>query len=178
MDDDDLIKLLKDNLSRFACLGINTLVNDIIPTDNQRVINVNHNAPVPDSPDSPNYQGPPGPPDHASLRRRNVDPGIRVSGVSGVSDESAGIRVSGNDNINRSYVHDYLESSGCLPENITDHQAFDGEACCVVCEDNAAIIMFMPCNHLAYCKQCSELLNECSLCKQKIDHKIRVYPSK
>jgi hypothetical protein len=95
--------------------------------------------------------------------------GIRVSGV---PDNSS----STNDNINRSYVRNYLETSGCLSENIRDHRANKGESCCIICEDNAAIIMFMPCNHLAYCKQCSELLTECSLCKRKIDHRIRVYP--
>lgn len=169
-EEQELIKLLKINLGKFACFGINTLINEIIPSGTFSSPTTPIPAPIPS----------PIPPIPSSgLRRRAVhdphtysDSGIRVSGNSNTS-----ISTSANDNINRSYVRDYIESSGsgCAFDNIEDHKARDGESCCIICEDNASIIMFMPCNHISFCKQCATLLNECPLCKKHIDHKIRVF---
>lgn len=162
-EEQQLIDLLKVNLSKFACFGINTLINEVVAPQSSRVHIIDVHDVHPVTPVAHN------------VRQRSAYTGIRVS-----SSEHAdsGIRVSSqNDNINRSYVRDYLESSGCAFDNIVDHRAGDSESCCVVCEDNASIIMLMPCNHIAFCKQCSKLLSECPLCKKHIDHKIRVYPS-
>lgn len=177
-EEQQLINLLKINLGKFACFGINTLINEVIPSGTSLI----HVSTTPSTPSSPSARSTSVPSSESGLRRRTThgphtypDPGIRVTGVSGISDTS--ISASENDNINRSYVRDYIESSGSgyTFDKIEDHKARDGEPCCVICEDNASIIMFMPCNHISFCKQCATLLNECPLCKKHIDHKIRVF---
>jgi hypothetical protein len=141
MEEDKLIKALQSNLTKLACLGIESLIKGNAPKQ------VSAPAPV-----------------HAPARVY-VDPGIRVSG-------------SSEDNINNSYVRDYLAASGCTPSSrVTDTLAKDDERSCVICETNVPVIMFMPCNHFAFCKGCSELLNECPLCRRVVDHKIRVHES-
>jgi hypothetical protein len=50
---------------------------------------------------------------------------------------------------------------------------------CCICWEKNAIMMTMPCNHLAYCKQCSIMLNKtaqkCGVCRTPISSIVRVY---
>ena len=49
------------------------------------------------------------------------------------------------------------------------------ERVCKICLKNEVRIVFDPCGHLATCTKCSLDLNECPICRRKINKKIRVY---
>ena len=49
------------------------------------------------------------------------------------------------------------------------------ERACKVCMKDEVSILFDPCGHLATCTQCSLKLNECPICRRKINKKIRAY---
>lgn len=81
------------------------------------------------------------------------------------------------DNIRVSASTDYLCSSGILDasERAVDTIAGEDDKACVVCEENVAIMLYLPCRHVVNCSRCSKLLNECPTCRSDIDHKIHVY---
>lgn len=87
-----------------------------------------------------------------------------------------GIYVTG-DNINESYIRDYLRTSGIddLSQSAQDEIAEENERACVLCEEYKSIMLFMPCMHNACCKKCASLLSECPLCRTEIDVKVRVF---
>jgi hypothetical protein len=145
-DEKNLISMFNKNLGRLACLGIDSIVNRVIP------------APV----------APPASPASPVSRRSYIDPGIRVAGVSDV-----------HDNMNASYVQKYLQTSGILNLSNTcvDQRARDNELACIVCEDNKVVMLYMPCMHASFCKQCSGILSECPICNKVIDHKVRIFLS-
>ena len=49
------------------------------------------------------------------------------------------------------------------------------ERTCKVCMKNEGCILFDPCGHLATCIKCSSELNECPICRGKINKKIRAF---
>uniref|UniRef100_A0A8C8DMD5 E3 ubiquitin-protein ligase XIAP n=1 Tax=Oryzias sinensis TaxID=183150 RepID=A0A8C8DMD5_9TELE len=46
---------------------------------------------------------------------------------------------------------------------------------CKICLDKSACIVFIPCGHLASCKECSDKLNQCPICCAAIAQKIRTF---
>ena len=55
----------------------------------------------------------------------------------------------------------------------------DEETLCVVCLTEQKCMLIRPCNHICLCLECSNLLkskvNECPLCRGRIEHIERVY---
>ena len=48
---------------------------------------------------------------------------------------------------------------------------------CVVCFTNPKEILIKPCSHFALCEECVRQLDECPICRSKIEHKERIYTS-
>ncbi|XP_010795491.1 baculoviral IAP repeat-containing protein 8-like [Notothenia coriiceps] len=46
---------------------------------------------------------------------------------------------------------------------------------CKICMDRDICIVFIPCGHLATCKQCSETLIKCPICCGAITQKLKTY---
>ncbi len=51
------------------------------------------------------------------------------------------------------------------------------ENICVVCLTNPKEVLIKPCNHFALCEECVQQLDECPICRFKIEHKERIYTS-
>ena len=49
------------------------------------------------------------------------------------------------------------------------------ERTCKVCLKEEACMMFDPCGHLSTCKKCSTDLNECPICRKKIEKKNQAF---
>lgn len=49
------------------------------------------------------------------------------------------------------------------------------ERSCVVCLENPRSILFLPCKHLCVCAECKDSLDQCPLCRQKIEQKIETF---
>ena len=49
------------------------------------------------------------------------------------------------------------------------------ERTCRVCLKEEACMMFDPCGHLSTCKECSLDMDECPICRMKIDKKIQAF---
>ena len=49
------------------------------------------------------------------------------------------------------------------------------ERTCKVCMKEEACMMFDPCGHLSTCKECSLDMDECPICRMKIDKKIQAF---
>lgn len=45
---------------------------------------------------------------------------------------------------------------------------------CVVCEDADKCIALFPCSHLVLCDACKDLVNECPICRGKIDERRKI----
>lgn len=55
-------------------------------------------------------------------------------------------------------------------------EELDSEATlCVVCQDEARRLVFMPCRHLACCGTCGGNLTHCPLCRTAIDKRWEVF---
>jgi len=46
---------------------------------------------------------------------------------------------------------------------------------CVICLSQTLEILYMPCQHLVACQECSKRLNKCPLCRANITTKIKVF---
>uniref|UniRef100_A0A1A7YLH5 E3 ubiquitin-protein ligase XIAP n=1 Tax=Iconisemion striatum TaxID=60296 RepID=A0A1A7YLH5_9TELE len=46
---------------------------------------------------------------------------------------------------------------------------------CKICMDRDLCIVFLPCAHLATCRECSELLTKCPICCETITQKVKTY---
>ncbi|KAF7229543.1 E3 ubiquitin-protein ligase XIAP [Nothobranchius furzeri] len=46
---------------------------------------------------------------------------------------------------------------------------------CKICMDRDLCIVFLPCAHLATCKECSEVLTKCPICCEAITQKVKTY---
>ena len=51
-----------------------------------------------------------------------------------------------------------------------------GGACCV-CMENAAIICFVPCGHISVCSICSLQLENCPICRVRVETRLEVFAS-
>jgi len=51
----------------------------------------------------------------------------------------------------------------------------DDKLICNICYDNDKSIMFIPCNHITSCTNCSDKLNKCPICNKKIKKKINFF---
>ncbi|XP_042196627.1 E3 ubiquitin-protein ligase XIAP [Callorhinchus milii] len=51
------------------------------------------------------------------------------------------------------------------------------EKCCKVCWERDVSIAFVPCGHVATCKECSVAVSSCPICCVKIQEKVRIYMS-
>lgn len=61
---------------------------------------------------------------------------------------------------------------GLKPDEI--HRLLD-QRFCKICMEEEVCIVFMPCGHLACCKECSERLKECPICRAAITQRVRAY---
>lgn len=48
---------------------------------------------------------------------------------------------------------------------------------CVICLVRDREVVFFPCGHVCTCSTCSKLVQECPLCRRKIQERLRVYLS-
>jgi len=57
-------------------------------------------------------------------------------------------------------------------------QASASSASCVVCMDNLANLVCLPCKHLALCSECGsqETLSSCPICRCELKQKMQIYP--
>lgn len=46
---------------------------------------------------------------------------------------------------------------------------------CAICLENAKTTVFEPCGHICSCHVCALRLNDCPICRQRIQHIGRVY---
>jgi tRNA A-37 threonylcarbamoyl transferase component Bud32 len=44
--------------------------------------------------------------------------------------------------------------------------------CCVICEDAQKSVLLQPCKHICMCKDCSQKVAECPVCREKIESRI------
>merc|ERR1712060_187292 len=51
----------------------------------------------------------------------------------------------------------------------------DEDGICSICLDLKSDMMFLPCQHVATCQSCSEMMENCPICRAKIDDKIRAF---
>ena len=58
-----------------------------------------------------------------------------------------------------------------IPSKVVATEAEDRS--CVVCMDHERDALFMPCQHLAMCFNCSAALEKCPICQQKIENRIK-----
>ncbi|XP_063241891.1 E3 ubiquitin-protein ligase LRSAM1-like isoform X2 [Bacillus rossius redtenbacheri] len=79
-------------------------------------------------------------------------------------------------------VHTYLDnvkaasgrpSAPCL--SYLDDEVAATE--CAICMDSLCEVIFVPCGHMCCCTKCSEVLQQCPLCRTSIDQKVRVIRS-
>ena len=51
----------------------------------------------------------------------------------------------------------------------------EDENMCIICYEREKRIILIPCGHYYYCEECSNLIDECSVCKCKIEKRYKVY---
>jgi len=64
-----------------------------------------------------------------------------------------------------------------IGENVASDEKAESSSTCVVCMDGPKEICFVPCGHVSCCSKCSDKLDVCCICKQKIDKKVKVFIS-
>eukprot|EP00929_Paragymnodinium_shiwhaense_P057856 TRINITY_DN28977_c0_g1_i1.p1 TRINITY_DN28977_c0_g1~~TRINITY_DN28977_c0_g1_i1.p1 ORF type:complete len:382 (+),score=92.73 TRINITY_DN28977_c0_g1_i1:87-1232(+) len=52
-------------------------------------------------------------------------------------------------------------------------QCLEDAQACIICQEVAKTILFMPCRHLVACDQCAPQLSQCPICRGHIDEKVR-----
>lgn len=62
-----------------------------------------------------------------------------------------------------------------FPSDTSDKVAEEGEATCIVCVENKAVCVFLPCGHFKFCMGCSKKLTTCPECRAEIISVHRVY---
>ena len=60
------------------------------------------------------------------------------------------------------------------PQNV-DEKPQEGEEPCVVCNDNARIMVFVPCGHRHTCYTCTQRLDKCPTCRADVQSSLRVF---
>lgn len=46
---------------------------------------------------------------------------------------------------------------------------------CVICMDDAATVVCLPCKHLVLCPSCMQQCDSCPLCRRAIDEKLHIF---
>jgi hypothetical protein len=69
----------------------------------------------------------------------------------------------------------FTESGIYADINIPDRKVGKKDHECMICLERAAIVVFLPCRHLACCGTCSGLLDECPKCRGRVGHKFSIY---
>jgi hypothetical protein len=65
-----------------------------------------------------------------------------------------------------------------INRNIISQQTIVSETqdnICLVCYDKKRDILFMPCNHLCCCDNCSNNINKCPYCRVDIENKVKIF---
>lgn len=57
----------------------------------------------------------------------------------------------------------------------TDIYETDFKDLCVICINQQREIVYLPCAHLLTCKSCGPLLDECPICTQKVEKKLKIF---
>lgn len=62
-------------------------------------------------------------------------------------------------------------------ETLKSNNVVDDSRLCVICHDGQKSVLLLPCRHLCVCINCGhmERLNQCPLCRQKIEETLQVY---
>jgi baculoviral IAP repeat-containing protein 7/8 len=58
---------------------------------------------------------------------------------------------------------------------IEENERLKGERLCVVCLNKDKNVLFLPCVHLAACLDCCFNLNNCAICRSKIQAFVRTF---
>ncbi|GHV49529.1 hypothetical protein AGMMS49579_01500 [Spirochaetia bacterium] len=61
------------------------------------------------------------------------------------------------------------------PDDIEVPEGKNGTSTCAVCLKNKTNMLFLPCKHAVCCKECSDQLLNCPICKAFIQSKMRIY---
>ncbi|KAJ8025652.1 Baculoviral IAP repeat-containing protein 7-B [Holothuria leucospilota] len=69
------------------------------------------------------------------------------------------------------------EGASDIDTLIEELEKLQERSLCKVCLDGDADILFLPCKHLAVCKECTERLELCPMCRSDIDEVIHVFLS-
>lgn len=59
--------------------------------------------------------------------------------------------------------------------DILKSEAADDDMICVICQEAAKKILFLPCKHICTCKACSSTLEKCPICRVRAKKKVEVY---
>ena len=46
---------------------------------------------------------------------------------------------------------------------------------CVICLEKNKCFLFLPCKHVPCCEECSELVTDCPICRNKIESKLKIF---
>lgn len=65
-------------------------------------------------------------------------------------------------------VKNFLTNNNIKSEKFYDRKDVFDSTECVCCMDSCTDVVFRPCNHAACCNQCSIIVNECPICREKI----------
>ena len=58
---------------------------------------------------------------------------------------------------------------------IKENRKLKEDRICIVCKNEQANRMFLPCSHLKVCEKCSPALEKCYFCKKRIRGVVSVY---
>ena len=66
------------------------------------------------------------------------------------------------------------------PKKGSDRPAKDDSDACVICMDNAKVMVFFPCGHLCVCEACDAMMNRkqgalCIMCRAEITNRVKLF---
>jgi hypothetical protein len=62
-----------------------------------------------------------------------------------------------------------------MDKNDDDYEDINDEKLCKICYENEKNTLTMPCNHVAMCFECSNQIENCIICRKKIQNKIKIF---
>jgi hypothetical protein len=69
-----------------------------------------------------------------------------------------------------------LQNNSIIEEEYDDiFEEKEDENLCCICFEEEKNMVFSPCGHICTCSECSAIVNDCPICRKKIDQKIKVY---
>jgi hypothetical protein len=77
-----------------------------------------------------------------------------------------------NNGINKEPIKQNNEINESIKQNNEIKKDF---SLCTICMNNQKNILFLPCKHCCSCKECSEQIKECCICREQIKEKIAIY---